>query len=83
MSEFLRAHDDRVANLFHFGIKLLAPVRTSDTKYTGNCCFAVSSLCLIFFSMTKAPLTVECVAETYKMRGYPYSRLDSVGKCSR
>jgi hypothetical protein len=30
------------------------------------------------FSITKAPLTSECVAETYKMRGCPYSRPENV-----
>jgi hypothetical protein len=55
-------------------------MRTSDMKYTGSCYFTVFSLCLLSFSTTKAPLTAECVAETYKMRGCPYSGLDSVGK---
>jgi hypothetical protein len=40
-------------------------------KYTRNCCFIVLSLCLISFLTTKAPLTAECVAETYKMRVVP------------
>jgi hypothetical protein len=57
-------------------------MRTSDTKYTGSCYFIVLSLCLISFSTTKAPLTAECMVETYKMRGYPYSGVDSVGKSS-
>jgi hypothetical protein len=62
--------------------RFLDPVRTSDTKYTGNWYFAVLSLCLISFSTTRALLTAECVAGTYKMWGCPYSRLDSVCKCS-
>jgi hypothetical protein len=52
-------------------------------KYTDNYCFIVLLLCVVSFSTTRAPLTAEYVAETYKMRGCPYSGLESIGKCSR
>jgi hypothetical protein len=52
-------------------------------KYTSNCCFAVLPFCIISFSISRVPLTVECMAETYRMSGCPCSGLDSVGKCSR
>jgi hypothetical protein len=35
------------------------------------------------FSVTRASLTIVCMTEMYKMRGYPSSRLDNVGRCSR
>jgi hypothetical protein len=40
-------------------------------------------LCVVSFSMTKALLSAEYVAETYRMRGCPCSGLDNVGKRSR
>jgi hypothetical protein len=54
---------------------------TSDTKYTGNCSFAILPSLVVYFWMTKATLTAECVAEMYKMRGCPCSKLESVGRC--
>jgi hypothetical protein len=36
MLELPQAHYNHIADLFHFRIKLLGPVRTSDMKYTGN-----------------------------------------------
>jgi hypothetical protein len=52
-------------------------------KYIDNCCLAVLLLCVVSFSTIRAPLTGECIVETYKMRGCPYSGLEGVGKCSR
>jgi hypothetical protein len=49
-------------------------VKTFDTKYTGNCYFTVLSFFLITFSTIRAPLTTECVAEAYRMRGCPCSK---------
>jgi hypothetical protein len=43
-------------------------VRTSDTKYIGNYYFTIFPSLMVSFSMTKAPLIAECVAETYKMK---------------
>jgi hypothetical protein len=75
MLELPRAYYNRIANLFHFRINFLDTVRTSNTKYTGNCCFIVLSLCLISFLTTKALLNAECMAETYKMRVAPVQDL--------
>jgi hypothetical protein len=45
--------------------------------------FIVAPLCAASFSTTRAPLSTECVAETYSMRGCPCFGLDSVGRCWR
>jgi hypothetical protein len=46
---------------------------------TGNCYFMVLPVFYVSILTTRAPLTTECVAEAYNMRGCPCSRLDNVG----
>jgi hypothetical protein len=76
-------HDYRVTNFLYLGIESLGPREDLQNEKHWNCCFAVLSFCVISFSITRAPSAAECMAETYRMRGYPCSRLDSVRKCSR
>jgi hypothetical protein len=83
MPELSCAHHDCVIIFSVVEKNFLDSVRISDTKYTRNYCFIILYLCMTSFSTTKAPLTSESVVETERMRGFPYSRIDSVGKCSR
>jgi hypothetical protein len=54
--------------------------RASKTKYIWTCCDNFLPSFDIFLFYTRAPLTVVCVTETYRMRGRPGCGLASVGK---
>jgi hypothetical protein len=83
MAKLPETHNDCVANLFNLRVILLGSCQDLRYKiYREQLihCFAVFHE---FFLDNKAPLTAECMAEMYKMRGCHYSRLDNVGRCSR
>jgi hypothetical protein len=82
-TKLVRAHYDHVTDFLHFRIEPLGPREHLQNEVHWQllvCCFAIW---VTSFSVTRAPLRVQCVAETYKTRGCPSSGLDSVGNSSR
>jgi hypothetical protein len=79
MLELPLAHDDCVTNFFHLGIEFLRSgedLRNEIHRQLPLQCFVV--ICGILLDDESS---AECVAETYRMRGCPFSGLESVGRC--
>jgi hypothetical protein len=63
------AHDYSISYFFHLRVYFFEPARALETKYIGTSCDIFLSSFDTSLSFTRDPLTIVCIADTYRMSG--------------